>query len=131
MRLLLDTHLALWAVDGDQRLSTATRKLLEDGTHRIFVSVVSLWEIAIKTALRSAQHDPIRVTTREAHGLFTQAGFSILPVVAEHAMLLADLPWIHRDPFERMLVCQAQKELLLFLTGDRTLGRYGDFVRLV
>lgn len=125
MRLLLDTHIALWAVTGDSRLSTLARNLIEDPDNQSFVSVVTIWEIAIKHVLK---RDEMPVAPARALALFQSASYAILPVEPGHAVAIADLPRHHSDPFDRMLVAQAMIEPLKLLTRDKKLAAYGGIV---
>ena len=127
MRLLLDTHVALWSVAGDRRLSREAQRLTAEA-ELCLVSAVSLLEIAIKHARGQASRDPLLVDAREAHRRFLEAGFLDLAVTARHAEVVGDLPSLHKDPFDRLLVAQARSEPLLLLTQDNMLGRYGDVV---
>ena len=132
MRLLLDTSILIWMSDPDAfdagRLDTATRTLLSDRRNEVAFSVVGIWEIAIKFALRRPTFgfDP-----QELRQGLLDAGFDELPVAGEHAVAVRDLPSIHRDPFDRMLVAQAQVEGMTLLTADAVLARYPVSVRLV
>lgn len=126
--LLLDTHLALWAMMDDPRLSANARALLAEPENEPVVSVASLWEIAIKFALGSKRRDPMPHSARDAHRLFVGAGYRILPVTGEHAAAVDDLPPHHGDPFDRMLVAQAICSSLRLLTADRQLAVYGAIV---
>ena len=124
MRLLLDTHIFLWAVAGSAVLKPATRRLIESASE-VYVSAASLWEIAIKTRLGKLDADP--------HGLVAaidQSGFIELPVRAAHAALVSELPLHHNDPFDRLLVAQARAEPLKLLTADAALAAYGELVVL-
>ncbi|MEI8318404.1 MAG: type II toxin-antitoxin system VapC family toxin [Planctomycetia bacterium] len=123
-RLLLDTHLLLWAVSAPQKLSLATRKRLD--ACEVFVSAASIWEVSIKAALRKLDADPAALLAE-----IEPAGFRLLPVTGEHAAAVARLPTIHNDPFDRMLVAQAKTEPLLLLTNDGLLAGYGDCIELV
>ncbi|HEV7660988.1 MAG TPA: type II toxin-antitoxin system VapC family toxin [Allosphingosinicella sp.] len=125
MRLLLDTHIALWAVTGDSRLSARARDLIEDPDNHSFVSVVTIWEIAIKHVLR---RDEMPVAPARALELFQIASYAILPVEPGHAVAIADLPRHHSDPFDRMLVAQAMIEPLKLLTRDKKLAAYGSII---
>ncbi|WP_375288569.1 type II toxin-antitoxin system VapC family toxin [Sphingomonas sp.] len=128
MNLLLDTHIALWAVSDDPKLSRKARdEILAAQT--VMVSVVTLWEIAIKHALRRGRHDDIVVSATEAHELFAAAGFTMLPVQPLHATELDALPQLHGDPFDRLLVAQALAEPIHLLTRDAALGGYGPLIR--
>lgn len=124
MRLLLDTHTALWAVDAPELLSDAARQAMAEADE-LAVSVVSIWEIAIKHAVRAHRKDRIRFSGAEARRLFEQAGFALLPVTPDHAAAVDDLPPLHGDPFDRMLIAQARTEPMHFLTADRRLEAYG------
>lgn len=128
MNLLLDTHLLLWAAGDAGRLSGESRALLDDPGNTLWFSAASLWEVNIKLGLGRAdfQVDP-RLLRR---GLIAN-GYRELSVTGEHANELAHLPMLHRDPFDRMLVCQARVEGFPLLTADRTVAAYGEPVRLV
>ena len=123
-RLLLDTHLLLWAVSAPQKLSLATRKRID--ACEVFVSAASIWEVSIKAALGKLDADPAALLAE-----IEPAGFRLLPVTGEHAAAVARLPPIHNDPFDRMLVAQAKTEPLLLLTNDAALAGYGDCIELV
>lgn len=125
MRLLLDTHIALWAVTGDSRLSKQARSLIDGEDNHSFVSVVTVWEIAIKHVLRP---DEMPVAPARALQLFQMASYTILPVEPSHAVAVGDLPPHHSDPFDRMLVAQAMTEPLKLLTRDKKLAAYGDAI---
>jgi len=128
MRLLLDTHLLLWATAKSRRLPREARRLLEDVGNEIHYSAVSLWEIAIKLGLRRVN---FRVDLTLLRRSLPEMGFVELPVTGAHAERLIGLPRIHKDPFDRMLVAQSLSEPLLLLTNDRVLSGYGDLVRVV
>jgi PIN domain nuclease of toxin-antitoxin system len=131
VRLLLDTHVALWGIVGDQRLRPAVRRLLEAPSNEVFVSVVTLWEIAIKHALPKGRSDDMPLSAEAAMEEFLRAGFRTLTVDVQHAMTVATLPPLHRDPFDRMLVAQSRAEPMRLLTADRDVAAYGDGVELV
>jgi PIN domain nuclease of toxin-antitoxin system len=123
VRLLLDTHLLLWALGAPSKLSVATRKQIQAA--EVFVSAASIWEISIKRSLGKLQADP-----REVVAAIAPAGFALLPVTGEHAAQIVELPPLHRDPFDRMLVAQAQIEPMILLTNDESLRGYGSFVKV-
>ena len=123
-RLLLDTHLLLWAVSAPQKLSLATRKRLD--ACEVFVSAASIWEVSIKAALGKLTADPAELLAE-----IEPAGFTLLPITGEHAAAVAKLPAVHADPFDRMLVAQAKTEPLLLVTNDAVLAGYGDCVELM
>ncbi len=125
MRILLDTHLLLWWLGNSPALSGAARSLISDPGNTVFVSAVSHWEIWLKVSLGKLTV-PADFETR-----FAGESFESLPLMATHARGLTLLPWYHRDPFDRMLVAQAQAERLTLLTADEVVTEYGDFVRLV
>ena len=123
-RVLLDTHLLLWALGDASRLPAAARRLIEAAD--VYVSASSIWEISIKVAVGKLAADP-----REILAALEPAGFLALPVTGEHAARIAGLPAIHRDPFDRMLVAQALCEPMRLLTTDRVLAGYGEIVTIV
>lgn len=128
MRLLLDTHIALWAITDSPKLPQKARELLLDPAAEIFVSTASIWEIAIKHSLSRGN---MPVSSSEAIRYFSEAGYTLLPVSAIHAAATETLPPIHGDPFDRMLVAQAMTEPLRLVTHDEMVARYGDGVLLV
>lgn len=121
MRVLLDTHIALWAATGAPRLSSAARDLIADPLHELYVSVVSLWEVGIKASIGKF---PINAT--QAEDLFRRCGYRIQDLSPSHARALDALAIRddHRDPFDRMLVAQAIAEGALLVTGDVKLAPY-------
>ena len=118
MRLLLDTHAALWFLGGDDRLSEAARLQLTDDTNRVLLSAAVVWEIAIKRSLGKL------VVTDEYLSLLLGAGVQALPVSVEHAAAVEQLPWHHRDPFDRLLVAQAVVERAALVSHDEALRLY-------
>lgn len=128
MRLLLDTHVALWAIAGSPRLPDQARRLILEPDNEIVVSAASVWEIAIKHGLAKKK---MPLSGAEAKSWFAQAGYTLLPVTAEHAALVDELPAHHADPFDRMLVAQALAEPLRLVTADPMVARYTDTVILV
>lgn len=128
MKLLLDTHLLLWAAGDPGRMSPAALALIEDAGNELFFSAASLWEISIKHGLGRVdfQADP-RVLRRA----LLDNGYSELPIISEHAVAIEGLPPIHKDPFDRMLVAQATVEGITLLTADALLAQYPGPVRRV
>jgi len=122
MRLLIDTHIFLWAMSGDKHLTEKAEAIMLSA-ETVFVSAASFWEISIKSGIGKLDADVTELAVRMG-----EAGFRELPVTAEHAAMVRNLPAIHRDPFDRMLVAQAITEPLRLLTDDDTVSRYSDLV---
>jgi PIN domain nuclease of toxin-antitoxin system len=125
VRILLDTQLVLWWLANKRSLSKSARELIGDPQNAVFVSAVSRWEIWLKESLGK-----LRLPADFEEQLAAEA-FENLPLTAAQARRVASLPWHHRDPFDRMLVAQAQSESLTLLTADEVLAAYGGFVRVV
>lgn len=128
MKLLLDTQLLLWAAGEPQRLSTATRRLLADARHELWFSAASLWEVTIKAQL--GRQDFV-VAPRVLRRGLVENGYRELAITSEHAVQLEGLPDLHRDPFDRLLVAQAQCEGITLLTADERVAAYPGPIRLV
>ncbi len=124
MRILLDTHTLLWALQGSPRID-AVRSTLLDEQVQVFVSVASLWEIAIKAGIGKLNAD-----VAEIRAGIAQSGFLELPVLGEHTECLKRLPPLHRDPFDRLLVAQAMAEPMRLLTADSALRGYSELVEI-
>jgi len=122
MRILLDTQALLWLMQGDHRLNSRARSLI-DNASEVFVSSATLWEIAIKWRVGKIEEDPKIVAEQ-----LQAAGLKELPVSNRHAVATANLPLLHRDPFDRLLVAQATTEILRLLTADKQLTAYSDLV---
>lgn len=127
MRVLLDTHLLLWTKLAPKRLPQGVRELLLDPATEPEFSVASIWEIAIKQSQGRRDFDVDPVVLR---GEMLAAGYSELPVLGEHATAVSGLPWVHKDPFDRLLIAQAIVEGIELLTVDATLASYPAPVRL-
>jgi PIN domain nuclease of toxin-antitoxin system len=125
MRLLLDTHIYLWWLQDNRKLSKAGRAKIV-AADEVFVSSASIWEASIKAGLGKLDVD-IDALVAE----IPKSGFTELPVSALHAARLMRLPNIHRDPFDRILIAQAMSEPLRFLTMDATLQSYSDLVEVI
>lgn len=125
MRLLLDTHLFLWAVASSPLLKAPVRRVIE-AADQVYISAASIWEIAIKARLGKIDADP-----DELRAAIEASGFTELPVHAVHAAEVARLALHHNDPFDRLLVAQAITEPLRLLTADAALAPYSELVVLV
>jgi PIN domain nuclease of toxin-antitoxin system len=130
VRLLLDTHIAIWVVMDDRRLSERARDLISGGDVESYVSAASIWQIAIKFALGRAG-DPMPFSASDALQLFEQAGLRSLAVKDRHAAAVERLPSLHGDPFDRLLVAQAIAEPMRLVTRDRRLSAYSELVEVV
>lgn len=128
MKLLLDTHLLLWAAASAARLPEVARAMIEDDANTPMFSVASIWEVAIK---RGLDRPDFRVDVRLLRRGLLDNGYDELPILGPHAAAVAGLPPIHKDPFDRLLIAQALAEGILLLTVDPVVGRYPAPVRLV
>ena len=128
MKLLLDTHLLLWAADSLERVPVGARALMADLENELLFSVVSIWEVAIKSGLNRPD---FQVDARLLRRGLIDNGYVELPISGEHAVEVDTLPLIHRDPFDRLLIAQATVEGFVLLTNDVTLERYQGPIRLV
>jgi PIN domain nuclease of toxin-antitoxin system len=128
VRLLLDTHIALWAVADDRRLSATARNLIGDPANEIIVSTASLWEIAIKHALARGAPNDMPISAQEALGYFQEAGYELLDISPAHVVAIETIPTMHADPFDRILVAQALAVPLRLLTHDPVVALYSDLI---
>lgn len=128
MKLLLDTHLLLWAAGQPERLSRDARALVEAPENELFFSAASLWEVVIK---RGLGRDDFKADSRLLRRGLLDNGYSELPIGSEHVVAVENLPAIHKDPFDRILVAQASIEGITLLTADATVARYPGPVRSV
>lgn len=128
MNLLLDTHLLLWAASAPERLSAKARTLLLAPGNQLIFSSASLWEVTIKNGL---ERSDFNVDSRRLWRLLLVNGYRELSVTSEHTVAVNDLPPLHKDPFDRILIAQARVEGLTLLTLDKTVAKYGDGVKKV
>jgi len=128
MRVLLDTHILLWAIGASRRLPAEVHAVLQDGRNQVHFSAASIWEIAIKQS-RGRKDFDFQSEQIAAAALASQ--FVELPVRWQAAAAVAQLPMHHRDPFDRILVAQAMTEPLVLYTADHRLGLYSALVRLI
>ena len=128
MRILLDTHILLWAVGRSGRLDAATADALGDPANAVLFSAVNIWEIAIKFRLGRPDFS---INPNDILRGALQIGFAELPVSSATAATVANLPLVHRDPFDRLLVAQAIAEPAILYTADARLSAYSELVRRV
>jgi PIN domain nuclease of toxin-antitoxin system len=128
MKLLLDTHLLLWAAGEPGRVSPKARKLIEDSQNELLFSVANLWEVAIK---RGLGRDDFQVDTRLLRRGLLDNGYGELPIMSHHVVAIESLPPIHKDPFDRILVAQVIVEGITLLTTDSTVAKYPGPIRVV
>lgn len=125
MRILLDTNVLLWTLSGSKRVS-GVRRLILDDENEVFVSIASWWEITIKATIGKLDADVAALRNAAQ-----DSGFTELSIVGAHAEVLAKLPLLHRDPFDRLIVSQAIYEPMQLLTSDEQLVQYSDLVKLI
>jgi len=125
LNLLLDTHVALWAITDSPKLSQTARELIQSPKTTVWVSVASVWEIAIKHALGRGD---MSVSSEDAVRYFRESGYRFLAVEAEHAIAVEKLAQHHQDPFDRILVAQALVEPMRLMTHDALLPLYSDTI---
>lgn len=131
MRLLLDTHIALWAVLEPQRLSASVQAWISNPDNDVAVSIVALWEIAIKRSVRRNRQGAPQLSPKDAKLAFATADFDLIAIGIDHIDIVEGLPLHHRDPFDRLLLATAVVDQYAFLTRDKALAVYGDFVMVV
>lgn len=122
-RFLLDTHVLLWWLSDDPKLGPRCKELIGDGRNQIFVSAATTWEMSIKSALGKLN------APEDMDSIVEDEGFDKLPISLYHGQLAGKLPTLHRDPFDRMLIAQAQAEGLILITADDAIGQYSLRVR--
>lgn len=127
MRFLLDTHFLLWTAEESDRLPAEFIALVEDSANELYFSVASIWEVAIKVRRRPN----FDISAALLRRFLIENGYIELPVTGEHAAAVENLPGIHGDPFDRLLIAQARSEGLMLLTVDKTVAKYGGLVRLM
>jgi PIN domain nuclease of toxin-antitoxin system len=122
MKLLLDTHTALWLFNEHEKLSDKAKFLLLDETNALYISIASVWEIAIKTSLGKLEgfHGGVKVFLSAVN----RHPIELLPIVPEHIALVETLPFLHRDPFDRLLIAAAKTEGMMIVTADGNIHKY-------
>jgi len=128
MKLLLDTHLLLWAAGHPDRLSAEARKIIDDSDNELLFSAASLWEVVIK---RGLSRDDFKVDARILRRGLLDNGYSEMPIVSDHVVAVESLPTIHKDPFDRLLAAQATVEGITLLTTDSLVAQYPGPIRTV
>jgi PIN domain nuclease of toxin-antitoxin system len=128
VKLLLDTQLVLWAAGQPEKLSGEARSLLEAAENELLFSAASIWEITIKNGLG---REDFRVEPRVLRRGLLDNGYLELPITSQHAVSVDGLPALHRDPFDRLLVAQAQSEGIMLITADAQVAQYPGPVRKV
>lgn len=128
MKLLLDTHILLWAAGSPERLSEEAYILLSDQQNELFFSAASIWEIVIKSSLG---RDDFQVDVRVLRRGLVDNGYHELPITSQHTIGVDHLPLIHKDPFDRILVAQANVEGITLLTADALVAQYSGPIRSV
>ncbi|WP_159783250.1 type II toxin-antitoxin system VapC family toxin [Sodalinema gerasimenkoae] len=122
MRLLLDTHIFIWLIDGNPKLSQTARQAIEDESNTLHLSIVSLWEITIKASLGKLE---LAIPLEQiVINFILPSGIEILPIHLPHLLVLQTLPFHHRDPFDRLLISQAKSETLTLVSEDGMFEQY-------
>jgi PIN domain nuclease of toxin-antitoxin system len=123
-RLLLDTHIALWALQKPDKLTIHEQNIIEALENEVFISAASLWEIAIKYALGAGRNNSMPFSAKDAKTYFEQAGFILLPIKPDHVLMLEELPPLYADPFDRLIIAQTKVEQLYLITHDTKVLAY-------
>jgi len=125
VKLLLDTHIILWAAGQPNKLSDKAREMLLDTNNALFFSAASIWEIVIKCGLG---RDDFKVDPHRLRKMLVMNGYTELTITSEHALIVDPLPSFHKDPFDRILIAQARSEGMFLLTVDTSIIQYGEGV---
>jgi PIN domain nuclease of toxin-antitoxin system len=125
MKLLLDTHILLWASGQPEKLTASARNLLTKPENLLFFSAASIWEIVIKLGLGRSD---FKVDPHRLRKMLVVNGYTEVPVTSEHALRIDTLPLLHKDPFDRLLIAQARAEGLLLLSSDAAVAQYGESI---
>jgi PIN domain nuclease of toxin-antitoxin system len=128
VNLLLDTHILLWAAGEPERLSESARTLLTTPGNTLFFSAASIWEIVIKLGLG---REDFKVDPYRLRKMLIAHGYTEVAVTTEHALKVYSLPFLHKDPFDRLLIAQARTEGMLLLTGDASVSQYQESILVV
>jgi PIN domain nuclease of toxin-antitoxin system len=122
MRFILDTHILIWFLEGNRSLSNSRRQIISQSQNDIFISIASLWEMAIKISLNKLT---LTQSLADVTKQIAAEDIEILPITPEHTLQVSILPFHHRDPFDRIIISQAQVENLAILTDDTSFSNYG------
>jgi PIN domain nuclease of toxin-antitoxin system len=125
LNVLLDTHVALWAITDSPKLSSKARDLIQSPRTIIWVSAASVWEIGIKFSLGRGD---MPISGKDASRYFHESGYRFLPIDIEHTVAVEELPFLHHDPFDRILVAQSLVEPMRLMTHDATVALYSDTI---
>lgn len=120
-RNLLDTHTLIWFINGDTTLSNKVRQAVEANDAVNFVSIVSLWEIAVKVSLGKLE---LKTTYSKVYDQLIDNAFELLPITFEDTLIVSGLPFVHRDPFDRLIIAQAMNNNLIILSKDQHFSSY-------
>ena len=121
MEVLLDTHALLWFMNGDEKLSASAREIIHNADNGIYISIASIWEIAIKFSIGKLT---LKKGIENLLARVDENGFILLEIDTKHIKMVTELPFIHRDPFDRMLVAQAIVENMLVMTADENILKH-------
>ncbi len=121
MNLLLDTHTFIWFLNGDKKLSERAKLTIENSENKNFISTVSIWEVAIKSSLGKLK---LKGTLDDIRNQFLHNGFELLPITFDHTIILQQLDFFHRDPFDRMIISQAITDNLTIITKNQNFQKY-------
>lgn len=121
MNLLLDTHTLIWFLEGDANLSAAAKEQIENPANTNFVSVATFWEIAIKVSLKKLE---MQIPIQNLKQLVWENGIEVLPITIENTLFVSQLPFYHKDPFDRLLVAQAVNENMILVSRDEAMPLY-------
>ncbi|EIC28845.1 type II toxin-antitoxin system VapC family toxin [Methylomicrobium album] len=121
MNLLLDTHTLIWLLEGDGNLSVSARKQIENPDNTNFISIATFWEIAIKLSLNKLV---MKISISQLKRLVWENGLEVLPIAIEDTLLVSQLPFHHRDPFDRLLAAQAMNQNMSLVSRDRAMSLY-------
>ena len=126
MKVIIDTHTFLWFIEGDSRLSATAKQIITEEENTVFLSIASIWEIAIKVSLGKLTTPPTSLPfVRQIDNILWENSISLLPITLEHLDKITKLPFHHRDPFDRLLIAQSIVEDLPLVSVDQIVDAYG------